>query len=349
MQLATRRPVVRRALPAALLLAVATACGRDETTAPPVAVAGTVTVNASQGWAYLSLEDGTVVTPADPLRSEAWDMAFNATSVRLNGGEGGIGDVTGYCVCQNSVTSPSNEELLAMTPASELADFTAVGAQSVPAAGSFVADQLTPALSGWHTGAGTSAAPAARAWLVRLHDSTTYAKLRVASIAGASAATPGQVTFETATQAGTAGALGAARTVAVTVPATGSVRVNLATGATTTGADWDIELQGWTIRVNGGASGAGKAAVATTESSFDAITDAYAGAAQAYRTDSYAGIFGQKPWYKYNLLGDHRMTPTFDVYLVRRGSQVYKVQLTDYYGPAGEVRRITVRYELIAG
>lgn len=339
----------RRSLATALLLAAATACGRDETTAPPVAASGTVTVNASQGWAYLSLESGTVVSPADPLGSDAWDMAFNATSVRLNGGEGGIGNVTGYCVCQNSATSPTNDELLAMTAEGELADFTAVGAQAVPAAGSFVADQLTPALAGWYVGTGTGATPADDAWLVRLHDSTTYAKLRVASISGATAATPGQVTFEVATQDGSAGALGTARTVAVTVPATGSVRVNLATGAATTGADWDLELEGWTIRANGGASGAGKAAVADTDTPFAAIADAYAGNDRAYRTDTYAGIFGQKPWYKYNLLGDHRMTPTFDVYLVRRGNQVYKVQLTDYYGPAGEVRRITVRYELIAG
>ena len=65
--------------------------------------------------------------------------------------------------------------------------------------------------------------------------------------------------------------------------------------------------------------------------------------------DRYAGVFVTRPWYSYNVLGDHRVSPNFNVYLVKRGEAVYKVQLVDYYGPAGETRRITVRYEQIAG
>jgi hypothetical protein len=75
---------------------------------------------------------------------------------------------------------------------------------------------------------------------------------------------------------------------------------------------------------------------------FDAITAAnIPGSASAWSADA----FTTSKWYRYNLTGtDHQVWPTFDVYLVQRGSEVYKIQLTNYYGPGGEPRRITFRY-----
>jgi hypothetical protein len=337
---------LRRLLPALLLLG---GCARDEITAPAELATGEVTVNATS-WAYLSLAEGRVVTPADPLASGAWDVAFSATSVMLNGGQAGPGGVTGYCLCQNAAASPTADQLLAMTAASELADFAAVGPGAVPAASAFVADALTPAVAGWHTGAGSAAAAATdRAWLVRLRDDAAYAVVRVAAIQGPSAASPGRVTLEYRLQPTAASALGAVRTLDVDVPTGGTARVDLIGGATTTSATaWDLRFDGWTVRLNGGASGSGRVAAAIAEAPFASVTTAVT-ATQAYRTDVYAGVFAQRPWFRYNLTGDHRVTPTFDVYLVRRGSAVYKVQLTGYYGPAGEARRIGVRYEQIAG
>lgn len=339
---------VRGAIAASLFLLAA--CGRDEITAPAQPVAGTITVDASKGWVYLSLADEAVVTPADPLASEQWDLAFDATNVRLNGGEGGIAGVAGYCLCQNSSANPSTEQILAMTPESELADFERVDASAIPAAAAFVTDRLSPVITGWFSGSGAAATPADAAWLVRLRDSTHYAKLRIAAIEGATAASPGRVTLEFATQPSSTGALGEVRSLTVEVPESGAVGVDLIAGAATgDAAAWDLRLEGWTIRVNGGASGPGKAGAFAAEQPFDEITDAFAGDARAYRTDRYAGVFSEHPWYRYNLLGDHRISPIFDVYLVRRGDVVYKVQIIDYYGPAGEERRVTLRYERIAG
>jgi hypothetical protein len=244
----------------------------------------------------------------------------------------------------------ASEQVLAMTRDSELGDFTAVAAAQIPGAASFQTEALTPALAGWHTGSGAGATAAAgRSWLVRLHDETRFAKLRVASLTAPTAATPGRVTLEYAVQPSATAPFGEVRTLAVDVPATGSVRVDLGGGATTTSATaWDLRWDGWTVRTNGGVSGAGKAGVATTTDAFAAITTA-AVDARAYATDRYAGVFATQPWYEYNILGDHRISPNFNVYLVKRGDAVYKVQLVDYYGPAGETRRITVRYEQIAG
>ena len=183
-----------RSLAAAVLLAGATACGRDEITLVETPVSGQLTVDASAGWAYVDLATGTVVTPADAKTSPAWDIGFNATNVVLNGGTNGPGGVTAFCVCQNATAS--NDQVLAMTPTTQASRFTDVTAAAIPSA--------------------------ATAW-----------------------------------------------------------------------------------------------------------------SADAFTTNR---------WYRYNLAGDHRVSPTFDVYLVRRGSTIYKIQVTDYYGPAGETRRISFRY-----
>jgi hypothetical protein len=334
----------------ALPLLLLAACGRDELTAPDPTVEGSLTVDASAGWAYLSLADERVVTVTDPAVSSAWDVAFNATGVMLNGGAAGPGDVTGFCICQNAATDPSPAQILAMTPASESADFASVSASGIPGDASFTGDALLPAVTGWYAGRGAGATAASdQAWLVRLRDGAGYAKLRVTGLQGPTAGTPGRVTLEYAVQASADAPLGTVRTLAVNVPAEGTARVDLLGGGEGVSAtDWDLRFDGWTVRLNGGVSGAGLAAATPATEPFAQIASA-ATDPRAYRTDAYAGVFAAHPWYRYDLAGDHAISPTFDVYLLRRGAQLYKVQLTGYYGAAGEPRQITVRYERIAG
>ena len=88
-----------------------------------------------------------------------------------------------------------------------------------------------------------------------------------------------------------------------------------------------------------------------TSTPYENITSTYAGfvPAQAYSRDAFTGVFTAQPWYRYNLTGtDHQIWPTFQVYLVRRADALFKVQLTSYYGPSGETRRITIRYQRLA-
>ena len=341
------RPVAAGSL--ALLLLATAACGRDEGVAPLEPVEGTIEVDASAGWAYLSLASEAVVNPANPANSTQWDIAFNGTNVMLNGGQAGPGGVTGYCLCQNSATGPDKATILAYTAAGELADYSAVTSSTVPPSSSFLSDELQPSITEWHTGSGASAtAASANVWLVRLRDGKGFAKLRVASLQGSSVGSPGTVTLEYAVQTTADAPLGATGSVAVAVPPSGDVRVDLLGGGTTTtsNSDWDIRFEGWTLRLNGGASGPGKVAAYLTDQSFDEITTA-ATMAQAYSTDAFSGVFAIHQWYRYNLTGSHDISPIFDVYLVRSGNKIYKLQLTDYYDPAGKDRHITVRYALL--
>lgn len=124
---------------------------------------------------------------------------------------------------------------------------------------------------------------------------------------------------------------------------------------------WDIAFNATKVILNGGANGpAGVVGLclcqnetATNEQVLAMTVEGEAGDFEEVRaadvpaaTDSRwaADVFDTKKWYRYNLTGNHDVSPTFEVFLVRRGSEVFKVQLTGYYGPAGETRRITVKY-----
>jgi len=336
---------------AALALVATAACGHDETTAPEPIEPGDIpvaTVDASQGWVYFSLDAGSTVPVANPGTSSAWDIAFSATSVMLNGGYAGPGGVSGYCLCQNSATSPDDATILAYTAEGELDDLANVTSSSIPSADSFRSEELTPAITGWYTGSGATAQAATdKAWLLRLNDGTSLAKFRVTALTQPSVAIPGKVTIEYAVQPEGSATVGDTRTLDVIVSTEGQTRVDLTSGEIVTGseADWDIAFEGWLLRLNGGVSGSGSAGATPATEPFDGITDINEiTAPQAFRADAFAGVFAASPWYRYNLTGAHDITPIFDVYLLRRGNEVYKIQITDYYGPAGETRRITFRY-----
>jgi hypothetical protein len=154
------------------------------------------------------------------------------------------------------------------------------------------------------------------------------------------------VTLEFAVQPQGATAFGPTQTLTVDL-STGAKRIDLNAATTTTSdTDWDLRLEGYVATINGGASGPGQAGLynlAATES-FATLAAAPA-AAQAYgTTDRYQGIFFDPAWYRYNIGGDNRISPTFNVYLVRRGDVTYKLQILNYYGPAGQIRQVTFRY-----
>ncbi|MEW5926048.1 MAG: HmuY family protein [Gemmatimonadota bacterium] len=129
---------------------------------------------------------------------------------------------------------------------------------------------------------------------------------------------------------------------------------------------WDIAFRTTAVTVNGGTSGPADVVAycvcqnesATNEqvktmtpeselADFQAVTRAQIPAAGAAWS---AAALDQKKWYRYNITGsDHQVWPTHDVYLVKRGEEVYKVQLTGYYGADGKPRQITFRYAKLAG
>jgi hypothetical protein len=339
-----RRALCTVAVPLLVALA-ATACSSDELSNPPEPTEGTLTVDASTGWAFASIVEENVVSVSDPTTSDAWDIGFNATSVMLNGGAAGPGGVVGSCLCQNA--GASDAEIIAMTADGELSDYEAVTAADIPQdPHAYQPDALQTAINGWYSGTGSSAvAVSDAAWLLRLQDGASYAKLRVSALAGPTDAHAGQVTLEYAVQPTAEAAFGA--TQSVTLDASTATSVDLNSGSTTPATgEWDLSLEGFDLRINGGVSGSGAVGATPSPEPFEAVTTA-AVDSRAYQVDRFAGIFGTHPWYKYNLTGENIIHPTFDVYLIKRGDDVYKVQLIDYYSAAGEPRHISIRYALL--
>jgi hypothetical protein len=303
-------------------------------------------VDASSAWAFVALgEPASTVAVNDATSSDGWDVAFLATSVMLNGGDAGPGGVLGHCVCQHE--DATDADVLAMTAEREFEDFLAVTASDVPAEDAWQEESLSTAIDGWYAYDPVthvvSAAPD-NVWLVRTASGDAYAKLHVVAIDDATQAAAGSVTFEFAVQEEAGAPFGPTRSVALDVSG-GAAYLDLeAAAAVGADDDWDLTLDGYTVRVNGGVSGDGSAGAALSGEAFDAIDDASGAPATVYAGDAFGGVFVEHAWYRYDLTGQHQIWPTFQVFLLKRGDTVYKVQLVGYYGTDGRSRQITFRY-----
>lgn len=319
------------------------ACASDSVVSPGDPIdEGSLTVDASATWQFVSLAEGATVNPTpSAAASTAWDIAFLGTNVTLNGGDAGPGGVSAACLCQNA--SATNEQILAMTPANQFQAFDTVSA--VPAGLVFSSDVLTPAIKDWFSGSGASAtADTTKVWLLRLADSTSFAAIRVKGISGAAATHAGDVTFEYRLQPTAGSELGPIETITVNAGTPAHAKIDFNAQSTTDDeANWDIRVDGFTIRVNGGISGIGKGGAATETIALADLTTAET-FPSAYVIDTYSGVFGAQRYYRYNLLGDHGISPTYDVYFIRRGADTYKLQVIGYYGPTGTSRQITIRW-----
>ncbi|MCU0647269.1 MAG: HmuY family protein [Gemmatimonadaceae bacterium] len=349
--------VARRALLLmAPLISLAACSDTEEVTGPTNSTGPTqsITVNAATGFVYLTLGDTVrVATVADAAASTTWDVGIFAFNTVVNSGAGGPGETRGFCLC---AAEPTVARLQAMTAQSELARFDSVSASTVPPATSFRADSLVPGIDGWFTGAPGTAASARASRTFLVVDGTSapiYHKLRVTQLAGPTAAGPGNVTIEWASQSAPfTSPFGTPRTLTFAVGAQ-PVYIDLTTGTqvASTGR-WQLQFRAWTVRANSGVSGPGTVSIARLDNvDFATLTaqQALAVPRGQFVRDNQVGPFSTNgfqgsPW-RYNILGnDNQVWPTFDVYLVRRGTATWKLQFTSYYGQGAQERQVTIRY-----
>ena len=305
-----------------------------------------LTVNAAADWTYVTLGDpAQFANPGDPTTSSSWDIGFFATSVSVNGGAAGPAEVSGYCLCQNSGTSDA--ALHGLTAEGELGDFTAVTSADIPPDSMFEADELATVVKDWfsYNPQTHAVAPSNQVFLVRLASGDAIAKLQVSGMGEVGRSGPTSLTLKWAIQPTAGAAFGETQEMDV-VLAAGAVHFDLDAGQTTTASDggWDLWLEGWDIRVNGGVSGSGQAGALLVEDVFEDLDETGVPGAQFFRGDGFGGVFSSAPWYRYNLAGGHQIWPTYNVYLIKRGDVTYKVQIVSYYGASGDSRQITFRY-----
>ncbi len=334
---------------------VGSACNGDGSGPGPANPAGIVEIDASSTtlYAYFDLASGRAVTVASPSTSTAWDLALRRYEVRVNGGVAGPGGVSGYNMANNA--GATTQQVLAFTPDNQKAAFDAVGVADIPVADSFVTERLVANPLGFLTFAG--GAPAANpnaVWKVRRAAGGGFAAFHVVAV------TIGGSTPETAVLASAKiewryqpadGALGTVDTLTIDV-ASGSTALDFANGvaAAPSGCGWDIEVGAdFTIATNA-ACNAGTFPLDAAQS--------FAGLTTASDALDYglflSGLTGPVPFstalddpagpFLYNLAGDNRLSPTFNIYLVKVGVAVYKFQLTGYYNSTGAGGHPSIRY-----
>jgi hypothetical protein len=289
-------------------------------------------------------------------------MSFRRYTVGLNGGVAGTKGVTAYNLENNADKTAA--ELLTFTPENQLAAFEAVDESDIPADNAFTSDALAETLTAWFTPTqtGLNANPAA-AWKFQRPSGAGHAVIRVIEITNESTSpspTNGMagIKIEYRLQS-PGGTLGAPDTVAVTLPSGSSAVINLTTGQFFTGVlpqdcSWDLRVtRAYEFQVNNSATcGAGTfplrsgEAFATLTTAADAPT--YAPYISAISGPIPATFDDPKGPFLYGLNNDQVLYPTFNIYLVKVGSAVYKVQLIDYYnGTTGASGWPTMRYARI--
>lgn len=119
--------------------------------------------------------------------------------------------------------------------------------------------------------------------------------------------------------------------------------------------DWDLALQRYQIKVNGGISGTGGVEVAlVTGTPFSTLTAAPQSGYVTDQPDSadedqvpdYA-FLQRIPWYSYNPT-THLLTPNEQVYVIRSVTGIYyKLQMIGYYDQAGSSGYPTFRWQRV--
>lgn len=340
----------RRALSGAPLLLIAAlgACESDASGPPGPSGPGLLTVDASSPTAYASLhfEGDSLALVASPT-ADGWDLAIRRYTAKLNGGVAGTKGVLGYNLANNA--GADTAAVLGFTPGNQLAAFEAISEADIPDDGAFGTEGLGPDFASWFrfdpVSGGLVANPAA-AWKIALAGGG-HAVIRVTRLVATSTALD-SVTVEWRLADGT-GRLGSATSLSVGAAGAENA-IDLATGAAVadTGCGWDVRATAqFLFTVNAGC-GAGTFPLDVSES-FAAITRAddapEYGPFLALMSGPVPGSFSDSEApFLYNLAGDNRLSPTFNIYLIKVGSRVYKIQFTGYYDAGGASGHPTIRY-----
>jgi len=344
------RHAPRRALLALLLPLTHLACEDDAAAPGEEFLEGTLTVDASSPseFVYVSLSDGAVVTPSDAATSTGWDVAIRRFSVRLNGGVSGPGTVSGLSLGNNA--GLTDTEVVALMGSDGETAFAAVTESDIPATG-FEVDGLVPDPgASWFRfdpQAGTLVANPGAAWKA-LESGGGFALFRVSDlvISGQSASS---ITIEHRHQ-DAAGTLGTVQSTTLDLTG-GAAYTALSDGSLHDVAtcDWDVGVTPELSFEINDACGSGTFPLDVTED-FTQVTAAddapeYGGflatlsGAFPATVDDASGIF----WY--NIEGNNRLWPTFNVFLVQTPVGIYKVQIADYYDATGQSGFPLIRYQ----
>lgn len=308
-------------------------------------VVTTAPLNASSNdtLVYFSFTTGGLVS-----RTADWDLALRRYEVRLaSPATGSSKTVLGYSLANNQ--NATNAEVLAFTRTSTLGAFDALRDAQIPADGQFATDSLANSpQSHLVIGGGVPTANAAQFWKVRLANGQ-FAVMRTSRIKFTGFVTD-TIYIESRLQTGNA--LGPVQTIAV-APGGVTRAISLTANAVVTpnGCNWDVQFdpgsRALALTVNT-ACNVGTYP-GTASPTFAAVTTASDAPQYVPFLSLLLGpipnsILDTKAPFRYDLTGQQRLHPAFNVYFAKVGTKVWKFQVIDYYSNTGAPGFPSIRY-----
>lgn len=298
---------------------------------------------------YFSLTEGRLVAV-----SADWDVALRRFELRLRSPAlAGAASRTVAGAGLANTASASDAQILALTPASTLTEFDGVRASTIPADSLFQTDRLAENRQGHLNLGGIPTANASAFWKTRLADGR-FAVFRVARIRFTPQFAVDTLVVESRLQTGAT--LGATQQLAF-APG-GQVRaLSLGTNsvvASAAGCGWDLQFNPAPSQLSltmntacgvGTYPGGTSPTFATVASASDAPQ--YAGFLSQLVGPIPTSVLDKSGPFRYNLTGTDRLHPTFNTFLIKTGTRVYKLQVIDYYSATGSAGFPTLRFARI--
>jgi len=305
------------------------------------------------------------------VEDDSWHFSYQKyIGFAVNGGTSGSGDVSAcigyeYASLFDAEGKAVQSEFEKLTAKSTKSTFESVKKDDCNTT-QFKTDTITTQIktSDWLDADYSQGAPVFSAktdsnnsWIIRSSDSTTYARVKVKTlevIFGAN--TTRKVVLASEKWNGTSFDT-PLDSPALDYSADDKIYWDLETNDIVTETDaWELAIsvvgRDYPIQVNGGASGRGKAGVGLVlNGDATSVTDP-SDTAQVYKYfgDSAKGTMSKPGGYgalEYSVASQHKMWPTFAVYIYKKGDVYYKAQVLSNYGSDGALGsgNITVRYE----
>lgn len=327
--------------------------GLGKTTPEPavnqIVTFGPINASSTDTLVYFSFATGGLVA-----RSADWDLAFRRYELRLNSpaiGGATSKNVLGYSVDNNKLATDA--EVLAFSPTSTLSAFDALRDGAIPSDDKFQTDRLTENKQGYLNLSGIPSANPAAYWKVRLAGGG-YATLHATNIVFTPQFAVQSLTLESRVQTGVV--LGPPQSVLLT-PNGQPVLINLSTNtvvASANGCNWDVRFDPspsqLAITVNASCNaGSYPGPASPTFASATSASDApqYGAFLATLVGPIPNSVVDKSAPFRYNLTGMDRLHPAFNVYFVKSGVKIFKLQVTDYYSNTGASGFPTIRYARI--
>jgi len=290
--------------------------------APGSGVIGGDARHQDEEWLFLNLEKAETfsLTEEESWKRRDWHLGFKRTVIRMNGGKGGPGEVGMACV--RDVDDMKRDEFLALADD----DFRKIFDSVIEASAGirFAGDAIKPCIDGWSRVADGKITPnLLKGWKLRLADGESFAKMMAVSAEEDGSAVTIKYGFQPADES----PMGETKTAVIK----DGDRFRFSDGSLNPAGAWDIRFENGGFYMNSSVSGPGMAgALGSRKYSafFDGITNANDGG--IFFMDEYGRPFRDRKWYRYNLMGKHRLHVNGNVYLIKTGQSVFKLQIFGY-------------------